>query len=440
MQSTRNSLCTCARTKAGIAPVAIYFLNLQSLGRSGGRSAVSAAAYRSGERIRDERTGRTYDHSGRLDVMHKEIILPGEFAAHDMGWAHDRGNLWNTAEHAEIRKDARVAREYLVALPAELAHDQRVKLVREFSRELVERYRFALDVAIHAPRDFPGSDSRNFHAHLLATTREVTPKGLGAKTTLEMHDRRRRAAGLDSSVRELLVVRKSWADAANGALQAAHIDARIDHRTLAAQGIDREPTPHIPRAVFEMERRGHRTVAAEGIRQRYQARAEARLQRSAQPAAAVEPKSIDELRKKSQSRHNPEEGAKQAAQRWRRLRESQPKYNSEEGAKQAAQRWRRMRESQPKYNSEEGAKQAAQRWRRWRETQPQLNRNSEDLAKESAQRWRRYREAQLKLSPEELRKQSVEKWRRYREAQAQSQPELSKGRAKSRSRDHDLSL
>jgi ATP-dependent exoDNAse (exonuclease V) alpha subunit len=317
--------------------MAIYFLNLQSLGRSGGRSAVSAAAYRSGERIRDERTGKTYDHSGRQDVMHKEIILPGEFAAHDMGWAHDRGNLWNTAEHAEVRKDARVAREYLVALPAELAHDQRVKLVREFSRELVERYRFALDVAIHAPRDFPGSDSRNFHAHLLATTREVTTKGLGAKTTVEMHDRRRREAGLDSSVRELLDVRKSWADAANGALQAAHIDARIDHRTLAAQGIDREPTPHIPRAVFEMERRGHRTVVAEGIRQQYQARVEARLQRAAQRSPT--------LARASAPKRSPDELQRQSAQSWRRWRETQPKLSlsPEDPAKRSAENWRRWR-------------------------------------------------------------------------------------------------
>jgi ATP-dependent exoDNAse (exonuclease V) alpha subunit len=384
--------------------MAIYFLNLQSLGRSSGSSAVSAAAYRSGERIRDERTGRTYDHSGRQDVMHKEIILPGEFAAHDMGWAHDRGNLWNTAEHAEVRKDARVAREYLVALPAELAHDQRVKLVREFSRELVERYRFALDVAIHAPRDFPGSDSRNFHAHLLATTREVTPKGLGAKTTVEMHDRRRREAGLDSSVRELLDVRKSWADAANGALQAAQIDARIDHRTLAAQGINREPAPHIPRAVFEMERRGQRTVVAERIRQQYQARVEARLQRTAQRSPTPS-------------------------------RASEPKLSPDELRRQSAENWRRWRETQPKLNGDELRKQSAENWRRWRETQPKLN--GDELRKQSAENWRRYREAQPKLSAEELQRQSVEKWLRYREERSKSQ---SPSQSKARTRDHDLSL
>jgi hypothetical protein len=218
-----------------------------------------------------------------------------------------------------------------------------LKLVREFSRELVERYRFALDVAIHAPRDFPGSDSRNFHAHLLATTREVTPKGLGAKTTVEMHDRRRREAGLDSGTRELLDVRKSWADAANGALQAANLSARIDHRTLAAQGIDREPAPHIPRAVFELERRGHRTAAAEGIRQRYQARVEARLQRAAQrsptPARASEPKlSPDELRR-------------QSAENWRRYREAQPKLSAEELQRQSVEKWLRYREERSKSQS-----------------------------------------------------------------------------------------
>src|SRR5277367_3431937 len=97
--------------------MAVYFLNLKTFGRAGGSSAVSAAAYRSGERIHDERTGKTYDHSARLDVMHKEIVLPSRFDDRDMAWARDRASLWNAAEGAETRANARVAREYLVALP-----------------------------------------------------------------------------------------------------------------------------------------------------------------------------------------------------------------------------------------------------------------------------------------------------------------------------------
>ncbi len=162
---------------------------------------------------------------------------------------------------------------------------QRLGLVRGFSQELSDRYRFAVDFAIHAPRDFPGSDPRNFHAHLLATTREVTTAGLAAKTTLELSDSKRRELGLGPAINELLHVRERWATATNEALRSAHIAARIDHRTLEAQGIDREPRPQIPRAAFEMERRGYRSVVAERMREDYEARVQPRLERSRGTAA-----------------------------------------------------------------------------------------------------------------------------------------------------------
>jgi ATP-dependent exoDNAse (exonuclease V) alpha subunit len=261
--------------------VAVYFLNMKMFGRTGGSSAVSAAAYRAGERIRDERTGRTYDHAERLDVMHKEILLPSWFDGREMAWARDRASLWNSAESAETRKNARVAREYLVALPVELSPPQRLGLVQGFSRELTDRYGFAIDIAIHAPRDLPGSDPRNFHAHLLATTRDVTPDGLGGKTTLEMRDGDRLKLGLKPAVHELLYVRERWAAVTNEALLEANIAARVDHRSLLAQGIDREPGPQIPHAAFEMERQGYRSEVANRIRAEYAARVQARLDRTA---------------------------------------------------------------------------------------------------------------------------------------------------------------
>jgi hypothetical protein len=267
--------------------MAVYFLNLKTFGRSGGSSAVSAAAYRAGERIQDERTGRTYDHTDRRDVLHKEIMLPGSIEGGDMDWARNRSQLWNAAERAETRINARVAREYLVALPVELDAAQRLALIRGFSRELTERYRFALDLAVHAPRDFPGSDPRNYHAHLLATTREITAEGLTVKTSLELNDAKRHSLGLRPAIHELLYVRERWATVTNEALRDAHIDTRVDHRTLAAQGIDREPYPYIPRAAFEMERHGYRSAQAERLREDYRARIEARLQRDAVAAAAA---------------------------------------------------------------------------------------------------------------------------------------------------------
>jgi ATP-dependent exoDNAse (exonuclease V) alpha subunit len=294
--------------------VAVYFLNLKTFGRSGGSSAVSAAAYRSGERIRDERTGRTYDHTDRQDVLHKEVVVPSRFGETEMSWAKDRAYLWNAAENAESRRNARVAREYLVALPVELDAEQRVQLARGFSQELSDRYQFAVDLAVHEPRRYPGSDPRNFHAHLLATTREVTLSGLAAKTTLEMNDSRRRELGLEPAIHELLYVRERWATVTNQALKEAHIEARVDHRSLRAQGIDREPYPHIPRAAFEMERHGYQSVVGERLRAEYEARVQAR-ELAREQARGREPQ--------NQPRSHPvnlEEIRRQAREEWLRSR------------------------------------------------------------------------------------------------------------------------
>jgi ATP-dependent exoDNAse (exonuclease V) alpha subunit len=297
--------------------MAVYFLHLKTFGRSDGSSAPSAAAYRAGERIKDERTGRTYDHTDRQDVLHKEILLPSRFADADIDWARDRARLWNAAEDAETRKNARVAREYLVALPVELSPSERIGLVRGFSQELSDRYRFAVDIAIHAPRDFPGSDPRNFHAHLLATTREVTTAGLAAKTTLELNDSKRRELGLDPVIYELLHVRERWAMVTNEALRSAHSSARVDHRTLEAQGIDREPRPRIPRAAFEMERHGYRSFVAERLRADYEARVQLRLEQ----AAAQRPlERAQQPAGETAGRPTLEEIRRQARESWLKLR------------------------------------------------------------------------------------------------------------------------
>jgi ATP-dependent exoDNAse (exonuclease V) alpha subunit len=234
--------------------VALYYFSVRSFGGSATGRATSAAAYRSGERIRDERTGKVFDHSHRTDVMHKEIVLPSKFAAVDMSWARDRASLWNTAELSETRKNAGLAREYLVALPHELTHGQRRGLVQKFSQHLADRHGFAVDLAIHAPR--PDNDPRNFHAHLLATTREVLATGLGAKTDLALSFQRRHERGLGTIRMEMLAVRERWATLTNEALQLANLEVRVDHRSLRAQGIERVHIPYIPSKAEHSENRG----------------------------------------------------------------------------------------------------------------------------------------------------------------------------------------
>jgi hypothetical protein len=262
--------------------------------------------------------------SSRFDLRYI-ALLHVAFAlalfAPDLALAHTSPFMTGASS---LQTNARVAREYLVALPVELSAHQRLGLVRGFSQELSDRYRFAVDIAIHAPRDFPGSDPRNFHAHLLATTREVVTEGLGAKTTLEWNDASRREAGLAPVINELLHVRERWAAVTNEALQDAHLDARIDHRSLQAQGIDREPGLHIPRVAFEMERHGYRSVLAERLREQYQARLDARSERSATQDAppTAGPQSLEEIRRQSR-------------ESWLRMRTVQPESAPREAADRA---------------------------------------------------------------------------------------------------------
>jgi ATP-dependent exoDNAse (exonuclease V) alpha subunit len=264
--------------------VAIFQLHISAVQRSLGRRATAAAAYRAGERIRDERSGEWHDHSRRCDVAHTEIFLPAQFDGIPPNWARSRAKLWNAAEQAENRRNSRVAREFQVTLPHELSAAQRLSLARAFSQEIANRYKVAVDLAVHDPR--PDADPRHFHAHLLTTTREITPEGLAAKSGLDMSDAERQRLKLPDHRQEYVNVRKRWATLTNAALREANVDARIDHRTLAAQGIDREPLPHIPLAQLKMERRGVPSLVAQRLRAEYRKRVQGREERSANRTAA----------------------------------------------------------------------------------------------------------------------------------------------------------
>jgi len=262
--------------------MAIFHMEIRPIKRSAGQQATGAAAYRAGEKIRDERTGDVHNHSRRKDVRHTEIFLPSKLETSDPKWARDRASLWNTAEAAEKQRNSRVAREYQVALPPELSREQRLALARSFSRELADRYGVAVDLAIHDPK--PGRESTNFHAHMLTTTREVTPTGLGAKTGLDMNGVARAQRGLSSHSEEYSTLRERWATLTNEALREANVEARVDHRSLAAQGIDRKPLLHVPMEFYQLERKGMPKEAAERLREDYRARLSAYRERAAAAA------------------------------------------------------------------------------------------------------------------------------------------------------------
>ena len=219
--------------------VAIFHMSVKTVSRSAGRSAVASAAYRCGERLYDERCGLEHDYT-RKGGIEESFTLTPEGAE----WAQDRGALWNAAEKAEVRKNATVAREYELALPAELSAEQRSGLVRAFGQELVERYGVAVDASIHAPER--QGDQRNWHAHVLTTTREVRPEGLGAKT--RVLDAKATGPG------EVEALRASWAGHVNQALEREQVPERVDHRSYARRELDITPTTHLGPLVVGMER------------------------------------------------------------------------------------------------------------------------------------------------------------------------------------------
>jgi len=230
--------------------MAIYHLSVKPVQRSKGRSATAAAAYRAGEVIECQREGRSHDYARRSGVAHTELV----------GWSGSREALWNAAE-AEGRKNATTAREYEIALPDELGAEQQQAATRDLAEWLHDRHGVAVDIAIH------DHDQHNPHAHVMATTRTVTDDGqdLGDKATVEWSDKKRHQHGLPKLKDELAAVREQWEQVANRHLEAAQEAARIDHRSLADQGADWEPTTHEGFAVRRIERIAAEQAQAAGI-------------------------------------------------------------------------------------------------------------------------------------------------------------------------------
>ena len=239
--------------------MAIFIASTKSISRSSGQSAVASASYRGGVELEDKRYGKTHDYSKKHGVMSADIILPSALAAANAEIS--RSDLWNNAESAEKRKDARVAREWLVNLPHELSAEDRKELAHQFAQTLADRYGTIADCAIHQPTQKEidrGADPRNFHAHILFTTRtaelddnfEIVLKN---KATIELSDNKRRSLGLERVSEEIKEVRKIWEQTANDKL-AEHNLNFIDSRSYADQGKDIEPQLKMGSVATKLER------------------------------------------------------------------------------------------------------------------------------------------------------------------------------------------
>jgi hypothetical protein len=231
--------------------MAIFHLTAKVISRGKGQSAVAAAAYRSGERLRDEQANEQKFYQARAERIEFTAIMAPKDAP---DWAQDRNQLWNHAERAEKRKDAQLSREIEVSLPHELTPQQREWLVKDFAREAFVRKGYAVDIAIHAPDK--NSDDRNHHAHIMVTMRTLGEDGFAAKKDPAMNRRE-----------QLGEWREQWAHLANRHLERHGHEARIDHRSLKQQGIEREAGIHLGYAANEMAQRGAQSDRMDALRQ-----------------------------------------------------------------------------------------------------------------------------------------------------------------------------
>ena len=221
--------------------MAIYHLHCDIIGRSGGRSATAAAAYRATCAIEDRTTGEKFDYTRKEKAVFSEILTNGNVPE----WATNRAELWNRVEEKENRKNSQFCRSFDVALMKEFDLETNLKLVEKWVKKNYVSRGLVADIAIHAPhKNTDGTTNKNTHAHILIPTRKIDLNGWGEK------DR-------EANDKEFLKqVRTSWAEIVNAEFKARGMSERIDERTLEEQGIDREPQQHIGAKATAMERKG----------------------------------------------------------------------------------------------------------------------------------------------------------------------------------------
>jgi hypothetical protein len=312
--------------------------------------------------------------------------------------------------------------------------------------ELAERYLGGVDVTVHPPR--PSSSEFNHHAHLLMTPREVTPEGIGPRTILELSGTELHALGLGPSKNELVLIRERWAQITNETLREAGLDVRVDHRSLKARGIDREPSPQIPHWILCIERRtGMPSKAGEAIRASYRERVEARLKGPDELARVLQRQkeaarqgALERARRTAALPKGPWSATYTAEERQEMRREL---YRSNEALREKQRAYRQKNAEVIKQKAREARlrakpspqQQSAQRWLKWRQRQAELTRQQTRAQEQARGREKRPVPG---IAPALTAEDAARNWLANRGRQKQA--ELTQSVSKSRSRDYSYEL
>jgi len=217
--------------------VAIYHFSTNPIQRSKGESAVGAAAYRAGvklvQKIVDPATGaireKIHNYENKKGVVHKEILVPEGFVKAE--WLKDRQELWQRTEDSEIRKDAQLARQIVIALPKELSEEENIELAVNFAKEVLVREGMVVDVAVH----YDNPD--NPHAHLLMTMRDLE---FDKEGEVVFGGKNRDW----NSKQKIFEWRKAWEKCLNKELSIKGFDMEVSAASFKDRGIDLVATKH----------------------------------------------------------------------------------------------------------------------------------------------------------------------------------------------------
>ena len=242
--------------------MAIYHLSIKIISRGKGKSAVAAASYRSGEKIKNEYDGIVHDFTRKVGIAHTEILLPRNAPQEFVS----RSVLWNSVEKIEKSKNSQLAREIEIALPKELSREKQIELVRKYVKENFVKVGMCADVALHDKND------GNPHAHILLTMRPLNEdKTWGAKSKkeyiLDKNGEKIKLKNGNYKTRKINITdrneqekaeewRKAWADITNKYLEENSIQEKVDHRSYQRQGIEQIPTTHLGVSATQMEKKG----------------------------------------------------------------------------------------------------------------------------------------------------------------------------------------
>ncbi|MGJ9384143.1 MobQ family relaxase [Salipaludibacillus sp. CF4.18] len=239
-----------------------FMLSTKIITRSKNQSAVASASYRSNEELYSKEDDE-YKRFKERSVDPVSFIMKPDHAPE---WTLDREQLWNEVQEKEDKRNSRLAREVLVALPVELNEDQQEDMLREFVKESFVDDGMVADVSIHRDKE------HNPHAHIMLTVRPFNEHGewdMKKKREYLFNENGEKKFKTISSTNwndldTLKKWRENYAEKINNYFKSFDIDAEVSHKSYEDQGIEKTARHRLKQNEYFFEKREKERAEREG--------------------------------------------------------------------------------------------------------------------------------------------------------------------------------